>query len=96
MIPLLGKEGLGVVAVLCRYHPPPLTPPPSEEGSDFQGSPPCLSADGYTETMGTRERGHPARNERGIAAPKAGRMPALQDVFRAVAHARPLTGTQKL
>jgi hypothetical protein len=41
------------------------------------------------------ERGHPARSVRGIAAQNAGRMPALQGVFKAVAHAGPLSGTQK-
>jgi len=32
---------------------------------------------------GTRERGHPARSVRVIAARKAGRMPALPDIFKA-------------
>ena len=36
MIPLLGKEGSGVVAGRRGDHPPPPAPPPAEEGSRFQ------------------------------------------------------------
>ena len=35
MIPLLGKEGSGVVAWRRANYPPPPAPPPAEEGSHF-------------------------------------------------------------
>jgi len=39
-------------------------------------------------TRSTRERGHPARSVRAIAARKAGRMPALPDIFKAAKNPR--------
>jgi len=38
MIPLLAKEGLGVVTFADDTTPPPPTPPPDEDGGHFQGS----------------------------------------------------------
>ena len=45
-------------------HPPPPAPPPAEEGSYFQSSRSCPSADGHLETM----KCHSERSEESCSA----------------------------
>jgi hypothetical protein len=82
IIPLLGKEGLGVVAVREPYHPPPPAPPPAEEGGHSHGSRSCLLADRHPETM---KMSRPHKGGTGVSPvpstkPRAGTMPVPRAV----------------
>ena len=54
MIPLLFKEGSGVVGPAVTLNPPPPPPPPAEEGGHFQGR--------------EEVRIHPDKNRRDVCA----------------------------